>query len=146
MEGCSGQESRTWPYWKKERRRWWLLNMSSTNVCNFFLYFFLFLCDKMDVRRHEINSPGGKLLLRRQSDVSSCESTCCFVVDTQASLEREADKIMFASWEFSDWLPVRCCVRDTLCVTQSYYKRAIRFSVTLTLWRLTTHIVAVPHR
>jgi len=33
-----------------------------------------------------------KSLLRRQSDVSSCERTCCFVVDTQAGLERETDK------------------------------------------------------
>ena len=46
----------------------------------------------MNVRRHKINSPGGKRLLRRHSDVSSCEHACCLVVDTQAGLERQADK------------------------------------------------------
>jgi hypothetical protein len=78
--------------------------------------FFSFLCDGMNVRRHEINFPGGKRLLRRQSDVSSCGRTCCLAVDTQAGLKRQADKIIFASWKVFDYLPVRCCALDVLCV------------------------------
>jgi hypothetical protein len=70
----------------------------------------------MDVRRREINSPGGKRFLKRQSDVFSCERTCYLVVDRQADLERQADKIMLASWEFFNGLPATCCALDVLCV------------------------------
>jgi hypothetical protein len=81
---------------------------------------FVVLCDKMNVRRHEINSPGGKRLLRRQSDVISCERICCLVVDTQAGLERQADKIIFASREFFDCIPGRCCALDVLCAPSDF--------------------------